>query len=307
MNQAFNNYSPTGRIFKTDSVWLNDDSPWEMHIYTRTKEIIDPNKSFSISYNELEPYAHFETYLKPFRRVVSKERIYNFNGELPKIMKENPYFMSKISKKDSIIKTVFDDIYSKRKWIYNDKCESISGEGSTLASTGLVRKEVSRILNQFNIRTLVDGACGDFNWMKEIIKSNTNINYIGCDIVEDLIKSNIEKYATNNINFQCLDITKDILPEGDLIIVRDCLGHLSEEDVFKFIKNLKRSNIKYLLTTTFLNFENKNINTGEWRPICLTKSPFNFSSYIELVSEGCVENNGIYKDKSLILYEVSKL
>lgn len=65
------------------------------------------------------------------------------------------------------------------------------------------------------------------------------------------------------------------------MIVRDCLFHLSFSDINLFILNLKKSNIKYILTTTHSkqhdNFQNKDIITGDFRLIDLFSEPFNFS------------------------------
>ena len=42
------------------------------------------------------------------------------------------------------------------------------------------------------IRSILDLACGDFNWMSQVLK-NVDVDYIGSDIVEDLIISNRKK------------------------------------------------------------------------------------------------------------------
>ena len=63
-------------------------------------------------------------------------------------------------------------------------------------------------------------------------------------------------------------------------MVRDCLFHLSYEDINHFFLNLARLDYKYLLTTTHLveeNFRNANITTGDFRIIDLFSDPFNFN------------------------------
>jgi hypothetical protein len=62
-------------------------------------------------------------------------------------------------------------------------------------------------------------------------------------------------------------------------MVRDCLFHLSYEDINKFLINLSNTNYNYLLTTTHTvnkDFENSNINTGDFRLIDLFSPPFSF-------------------------------
>jgi hypothetical protein len=62
-------------------------------------------------------------------------------------------------------------------------------------------------------------------------------------------------------------------------MVRDCLFHLSFENINKFLANLRRTNYKYLLTSTHIieqDFNNSDIITGDFRFIDLFSDPFNF-------------------------------
>jgi len=78
-----------------------------------------------------------------------------------------------------------------------------------------------------------------------------------------------------------LDITKGPLPAADLMLVRDCLFHLSYQSILDFFKVFAASDIPLLLTTTHLNqdnaFENADIPTGHFRNIDLFSAPFSFS------------------------------
>jgi hypothetical protein len=115
--------------------------------------------------------------------------------------------------------------------------------------------------------------------MEVVLKDLPEISYIGGDIVPNIINDNTLKYGKINRVFNIIDITCDDLPDADLMIVRDCLQHFSFEDVEKFKKNLIISNIKFLLTTTYIlkrNFFNSDIKTGDFRPIDIFKTPFNF-------------------------------
>ena len=169
----------------------------------------------------------------------------------------------------------FNKIYSTNYWLDG---ESKSGKGSSLRSTENIRIHLPKIIERFKIKRLLDAPCGDFNWMSQVLK-NVDIDYIGSDIVEDLIVSN-RKNEKNNIKFVKLDIRIDKLPMSDLMICRDCLFHFSYEDIFKFLDNFLISDIKYILLTSHLNtenkFENRNIVTGDFRKIDLFSKPFNF-------------------------------
>jgi hypothetical protein len=74
------------------------------------------------------------------------------------------------------------------------------------------------------------------------------------------------------------------------------------------LKNVARSDGRWFLTTTFpAERENVDIVTGDWRPIDLTKTPFDLPQPIELLNEGCTEQDGAFSDKSLGLWAVAAL
>ena len=102
---------------------------------------------------------------------------------------------------------VFREIYTRNAWRGQD---SVSGTGSDSHQTRVVASELPLLLNAFNISTMLDIPCGDFYWMNSV-KLN-GIDYIGADIVKDLILSNEEKYKKNNVRFENLDLIRDKLP-----------------------------------------------------------------------------------------------
>ena len=63
----------------------------------------------------------------------------------------------------------------------------------------------------------------------------------------------------------------------DIIICKDVLVHLNFIDALRTLTNIKNSKSTYFLSTTFVDFENININTGQWRPINLLSTPFNLN------------------------------
>ena len=84
--------------------------------------------------------------------------------------------------------------------------------------------------------------------------------------------------------------------------------HLSIADICSALGNIKSSQIAYLLTTTFPNCEeNEDITTGDWRLLNLEKPPFNFPTPLRLINEQCSESGGLYRDKSLGLWQVQDI
>jgi len=146
--------------------------------------------------------------------------------------------------------------------------------------------------------------CGDFYWMDHVSMNHLS-QYIGADIVKAIIRANNKKFKNQKRKFICRDLTKDKLPKADIVLCRDCLNHLSYMDSQRILDNFRRSGIKYLLVTTFTSLkENTALNDQFWRPLNLQLPPFNFPEPISLIVEGCTEDEGIYKDKSLGLWRL---
>lgn len=206
---------------------------------------------------------------KGLKKTIIKIANYPFNLLIIRSFKKPVYILKSSEDK-------FTLIYKKNYW-QNE--ESASGYGSTLEYTENLRNKLPELFGKFSIKTIFDAPCGDFNWMRYVLKENKLI-YIGGDIVAPLIESLSLNYKNSNIRFIHIDIIKDKLPDSDLMICRDCLFHLSSHDIKLFLENFINSNIPYILTTTYINtnnFQNKDISTGDFRKIDLFSAPFYFS------------------------------
>jgi hypothetical protein len=207
------------------------------------------------------------------------------------------------TEKNSNLEIVFTNIYQNNAW---GSKESVSGGGSTLTQTSLIRKALPELFTSLNIKTILDAPCGDRNWIKEI--NLTSFTYIGLDIVPEIIQKNKQLFPS--INFLLSDICKDSIPQVDLILCRDCLGHLPNNEIINALKNFKKSNSKYLLTTTFTDKNrkvNNDIRAGKWRTIDLSRPPFNIGDPLLIINEECTEGNNKFKDKSLALWEIQAI
>lgn len=198
---------------------------------------------------------------------------------------------------------IFKRYYLRNKW----GCEeSKSGAGSSIEETRIIRNELQKIISEYQIKSLLDAPCGDFNWMQHV--NLEEMEYIGVDIVSELIEENNKQYKKNNIKFMRLDFCSDSLPDTDIILCRDALVHLSNKDVLAFFLNLRKSQIKYLLTTTFPEITtNTDIVTGMWRPINLCFTPFNLPAPIKIFEEGYNKENIRGQDKSMGLWEIKNI
>jgi hypothetical protein len=202
------------------------------------------------------------------------------------------------------VDNVFSAIYEGRTNLWG-QTESKSGGGSTMVATVALREQLPLLLEKYNITSMLDTPCGDYNWMKSVPK---NCTYIGGDIVAELVENNQKLYASDKVQFKLIDITKDDLPKVDLIFCRECLQHLSNENVRKALSNFKRSGSKYLLVTSFpKTWRNWDILDGDYRPLNLRKRPFCFPKPIFEIVETFRGKYNIGFDKMMYLYELSNM
>lgn len=195
---------------------------------------------------------------------------------------------------------VFQEIYDRKMWGSEG---SVSGQGSSLAETEAVRAALPALVKELGIESVLDAPCGDFYWMNTV---NLDADYIGGDIVPDLVNANQSRYGSARRRFTRVDLTADALPKVDLIFCRDCLPHLAESEVRKAIANIRRSGAKYLLTTTFdRDTRNPDIPTGMFRAINLELPPFSLGRPLRLIDERCPTPG--HGDKRLGLWKVSEL
>jgi SAM-dependent methyltransferase len=204
-------------------------------------------------------------------------------------------------KRIGIMERSFTRKYLSNAW---NSPESRSGPGSTLQNTTVLRRELPKLLQQFHIKRLLDIPCGDFHWMKE-----TELDleeYIGADVVEEIIGVNRLKYSAQNRRFVVLDITDTALPKVDLIVCRDCLVHFDFRHIRSALKRIVESGSTFFLSTTFTTRDrNVDILTGEWRPLNLEAPPFGFPQPLLLINEQSAEEGEA--DKSFGLWRISDI
>lgn len=223
---------------------------------------------------------------------------------LPNWLKEHIKLKKKVYIfKNKPIKETFTYINENQIW---NNAESVSGNGSELAATHELIKELNGLIKQRSITSMLDIPCGDFNWMQHV---NLNkVNYIGGDIVETLIKSNTLNFGEDRVRFQLLDLTQDALPKVDLVFCRDCLVHLSYKDIYKALVNIKKSNSTYLLTTSFYRCNrNQNIITGQWRKLNFEIFPFYFSKPLQVIDEKYTKRGHQHSDKVMAVWKISDI
>lgn len=171
-----------------------------------------------------------------------------------------------------------------------------------------MRSKLVQILSRFEIDSILDLACGDFNWMRKVLE-NSSLTYLGVDIVEPLIEKNKLNFENDKIKFKVLDVLEDDIPGADLVICRDLLFHLPNKDILKIISKVVHSSSRFFLVTSHLTleankFENIDIKAGDFRRIDLFKTPFNLPEcYITSFEDWLFPD----PPRNMILFDIDRL
>lgn len=76
--------SVSGRIFVTDRIGMTEYSPGELHTDKLRGVPLRGRERNIYAMKDIQPYAHFEKILKPWRREVKNDKL--FTGDLPEVM-----------------------------------------------------------------------------------------------------------------------------------------------------------------------------------------------------------------------------
>jgi SAM-dependent methyltransferase len=140
----------------------------------------------------------------------------------------------------------FDHIYKNQLWGSKDGHAFCSGDGSYREDAVSPYAEIVRtFIATHKVRSVLDLGCGDFNVGSRIVSSD--IRYTGVDVVPVLIEYNQSHFGSESIQFRCLDILQDPLPEADLCLVRQVLQHLSNKQIKAAVSTL--SKFPYVIVT----------------------------------------------------------
>jgi hypothetical protein len=145
------------------------------------------------------------------------------------------------------VKEIFSSIYSKNEW-GGTRGEFCSGNGSTDERVvSLYVSMVARFAQSegFMEKKFVDLGCGDFRVGQLLVPLCED--YIGVDVVENLVLRNQAEFGNQSVRFTCLDIIEDNLPAGDVCFIRQVLQHLSNVQIHKIL--LKLNKYKWVFVT----------------------------------------------------------
>ncbi len=212
------------------------------------------------------------------------------------------------------VEEIFSAIYRQRRWGIQSDDDVFSGDGSHTPSLVLpyvdaVRKFLESLPGPTSV---VDLGCGDFSVGKQLRPYCGR--YVGCDVVPALIERNKHKFANMEVDFRCLDIIADDLPDGDVAFLRQVLQHLNNAQISRVVQKLYR--YKFLVLTEHVPTDagfppNRDKPTGsgirlaQGSGVVLTEPPFLLRAKSESVI--CTTNESLGKLPGLIkttLYEL---
>lgn len=195
------------------------------------------------------------------------------------------------------VSKVFREIHGRNLWGHG---ETLSGPGSTLENTATLRRTLPLLVEKYGFRRLVDAPCGDFNWMQSTV--HIFDEYIGVDIVPDLVAANQRQFGGPRVRFECADITRDELPACDVILCRDCFIHLPSWLIRDALQTFRRTGATYLLLSSDPHdTPYVETPTGGLRSINFQLPPFNFPNPVEVIVE-----DG-YVDRTVCLWRLDEV
>jgi hypothetical protein len=134
-------------------------------------------------------------------------------------------------------KNIFTDIYEKGRWGHGSSQSPLSGPGSIPENAKPYVEFVKQIIDDYAISDVLDFGHGD--WVMWRDYRFENVRYFGVDVVTGLSKKNQDNFGSEKRMF--LQVDSDyLLPEGELLICKEVLQHLSQEDIEKFLCQISK-------------------------------------------------------------------
>lgn len=167
---------------------------------------------------------------------------------------------------------VFSDVYERDLW------NGGSGPGSAPENSEVYRRFLQEFLDGFDYPVkVVDLGCGD--WRIGELMDWLGVDYVGVDVVPEVVEANRRRDTPDNVSFVCLDALVDDLPEGDVLVVKDVLQHWPNADVLRLL-DAAEERFTFTVVTNDVSSKshpakvNSDIALGDWRPVDIERAPF---------------------------------
>lgn len=174
--------------------------------------------------------------------------------------------------------------------------ETPNGPGSTLAATAALREWLPDLFARHGVKSVLDAPCGDWHWMRHV--DLTGVEYTGWDVEPTQVASNRRRLSRRHPAkpvFAVANLLGDTpLPKVDLILCRDFLIHLPNEQALAVLDRFRSSGARFLLTTTSplasndrpCPSEGHDGRPGYWyHPVNVEAPPFGLAGRVEAIRE----------------------
>lgn len=169
-----------------------------------------------------------------------------------------------------------------------------SGGGSDPLGARPYCEFVFDYIKDLGIESVVDVGCGDWQmWPDGAFLDGPR--YVGLDVASSVVQRNLRLFGNANRTFAHMDGVEDSLPPADLMLCKEVVQHLSNDDTFALLERAirryphvvicadssmvstspARRLIRRLMdSVTSRRWVNSEIDAGDYRPVDLMISPF---------------------------------
>lgn len=199
---------------------------------------------------------------------------------------------------------VFTRIYQEGLWGRSGESGDAFFSGTGSRDEAVVAPYIQAVTGFLNSLPhkpdVVDLGCGDFK-VGQRIRHHCQ-GYVACDIVPQLIEHHRAHLGALDVDFRHLDLTRDELPAGEVVFIRQVLQHLSNAQIAQALLKIAKT-YRYLVLTEHLPGEDPfvpNLEKAAGRDIrmfygsgvVLSAPPFNLQARQEQVLCEVPESGG---------------
>jgi SAM-dependent methyltransferase len=133
---------------------------------------------------------------------------------------------------------IFERIYRNKLWGGRRRFWRRFYSGTGSVDRHIVEPYVNAVFPLLSGKRVVDIGCGDFEVGRHLVGSA--IHYDACDVARPLIEHNRRKFKLRGLEFHVLDAVNDPLPDGDVVLLRQVLQHLSNDSVATVVSKIRK-------------------------------------------------------------------
>jgi hypothetical protein len=180
------------------------------------------------------------------------------------------------------LKSKFGSIYSEGAWgtpaavpgRRNQRFYSGGGTDPGNDRDGQYVKLIQEMIRRPDVNRVVEIGCGDWEVSGRVDWSG--VEYLGFDVVPELLEHNRELWGAPNIQFIYDDPIGNGRVQADLLIMKDVIQHLPPDHSCNFIRSIP-DNFTYNVITNDIGPANDRIDFGGYCPNSWSADPFNMS------------------------------